>query len=521
MTGVVRRAAQGQDNKARRVVGIRKGFQDGYPTMKDNRLVYVTIILAVVALAPLMAVNSELWDTVIAEMALITGDHSLIRDWLLRQGWYMKYYTYVVVELLGSLTGLPPKTFINAATVLSILGIARETFKLLIGRFGLTQEAAWLGSCVVIAFPVWHTLVSSAVFINIFCLWLFMIGVGLWGRNKLLALVFLIPSFQLFSLFAFAVGFIVSDFILTVEKENYKRKTWIGFLLSLCLVIAFAALSAVINVHGKDGSYNTFNLERVQSFVGFAILAMVTLALTYFMRRGIHDPRERQRFVRHMLSFLALSFFAGLAYWAVGRPLRFFNFGSFTARHTYLTCIPFAVLVAVIGQYLSSRMSRKVFIGMIAVFLTALVVILHQGYSHKVAAVIFKDMLSESFSKIEAPPSGYVVIEVRGAKPPRHVHEYEINMCLFKAYGRSAWMANGFWNRNMDLGPEAMKGFYDMSSEDRRKLLCSDVTGNAYTRYAFTLTGYHQEGRFWYWWYHLISDYSAFNPQLRKLAAAE
>jgi hypothetical protein len=485
--------------------------------MKDRNYFYVTVALAVVALAPLLAVNNEMWDTILAEMASITHDHTLIKDWLVGLGWYMKYYTYVVADFMHAITGIPPKVFINVATVLSILGITREVYRLLVSRYGMQTQAACLGSWAVLLFPVWHTLTSSAMFVNIFCLWLFMIAMRLWHRNKLLALVFLVPSFQLFSLFAFAVGFIASDFILTVGKDNYKTKIWQGFCLCLCLVIAFAALTTVVNVHGEQGTYNSFNLDRLKSFINFGVLAVVTLLLTFVMKRTIHDEEEAQRFVRHMLSFLALAFFAGLAYWAVGRPLRYFGFGSYTGRHTYLTCIPFGVLVAVIAQYASTRLSKRVFGFVAGFFIVALVVVLHQGYSHKVAAVVFRDMLTESFAKIEEPPSGYVVIDVKGAKPPRHVHEYAINMCLYKAYGRSAWMANGFWNRSMDTRPEAMRAFYDLSPEDRKRLLCTQVTGDAYTKYTFTLTDYHQEGRVWYWLYHLFSDYSAFNPRLEKV----
>ncbi|MGL1862011.1 MAG: hypothetical protein OCC46_05745 [Pseudodesulfovibrio sp.] len=483
--------------------------------MTERTYKIITTIIAVISLTPLMLVNSEMWDMTLAEMAYTIGDFSLIRNWLMDFGYHLKYYTYIVTDNLNNLTGIPHKFFTNTLSVISVLGIAREIFRLLIDRYSFNREIAYLGAWSVIAFPVWHTLISGAVFINIFCFWLFMISVRLWRSNKPLAVLFFIPSMQLFSVFAMSVGFIASDFILTVNRGNYKKKTITAFFFSLALLVGFEALMTLVNVHGTGGkSYNSFNLDRLRSFINYGIMAVTFLIITFGIQRTITNKEESNRLLRYMLSFLTLAFFAGLAYWAVGRPLRFFAFGSFTARHTYLTCIPFAVLIAIIADYLSRRVSQKVLAGIAGFFMVALIVLLHQGYSHKVAATVFKDMLTESFAKSEEPPSGYVAIEVIGAKPPRHVHDYSINMCLFKAYGKSAWMANGFWRRDMDLRKESLEKLYTLDPEKRRHRLSLNVTGDAYTKYAFHLTDYHQEGRFWYWIYHLMGYYDVFKPRL-------
>ena len=49
-----------------------------------------------------------------------------------------------------------------------------------------------------------------------------------------------------------------------------------------------------------------------------------------------------------------------------------------------------------------------------------------------------------------------------------------------------------------------------------------DVTGEAYTKYTFTLTDFHQEGRFWYCGIcNLAHDYVMFKPELKKVRALE
>ena len=484
--------------------------------MTDRSYKVCTAIIAIATLTPLMLVHSEMWDMILAEMAYKTGDFSLIRDWLIEQGWYMKYYTYVVTDTLNAWTGLPHKFFTNSVTVISILGISREMFRLLTDTYEFDKKVAYVGAWSILAFPVWHTLISSAVFINILCLWLFMIAIRLWRTNKILALIFLIPSLQLFSLFAFAVGFIVSDFLLTADGNNFKKKISTSVLLSFALLVAYIILMSFINIHGTTGkNYNSFNLDRIKSFINYGIMTVVILLSTYGLTKTIDNKTESERLIRHVLSFLALAFFAGLAYWAVGRPMRFFAFGSFTARHTYLTCIPFALLISIIAEYMFKRINHKAYWGIVSFTILALIVLLHQGYSHKIAAVIFKDMATHAFAKTEAPPSGYVAIFPQGYKPPRHVHGYAMNVCLYKAYGRSAWMTNGYWLRDSDLSRSSLEQQYQGgSSESARHQLALDVTGDTYTKYTFTLSDYHQEGRFWYWIYHILGYYNTFKPKL-------
>lgn len=482
-------------------------------SMTERTYKILTAVIAVFSLTPLMLVHSEMWDMTLVEMAWSINDFTLIKDWLTRLGYYLKYYVYPVTHFLNQLTGIPHKFFTNALSVASVLGIAYEMFLILTRQYHFDRKVAYFGAWTIIAFPVWHTLISSAVFINILCIWTFLLGLRLWKKNKIIAAILIIPSFQLYSLFAFAVGLLVSDFMLTANRENYKRKAVTVFLGSLGLLICYVGLTSIINVHGEVG-YNTIRLENILMLDSYAIMAVACLLITFFIQRKIEDAKEAEQFVRHMLSFLTLALFACLAYWAVGRGMRFFSFGSFTSRHTFLTCIPFAVLMSMIAQYLQKRIRPKAYLGFISFVMLALIVVLHQGHSHKIAATVFKDMLIKSFKKIDAPPSGYVGIVVEGAKPPRHVHNYSINMCLYKAYGKSEWKANGFWRRSMKINRKSLEKLYDMTPERLRHALVLNGTGDAYTKYVFHLTDYHQEGRFWYWIYHLLDNYDAFKPRL-------
>jgi hypothetical protein len=483
----------------------------------NKKPVLITAGLAVVCLVPLLLSNVEMWDAAHAEMAILRHDFSMIERMASKNGWYWAYYSYILFDYLAQLTGIPYKVFSNVLTVVSVLGIAKETYWFAHNRFGLEREYAFIGAWAVLAFPIWHILVSTAVFVNIICFWVFMVGLRYWYSNKMVSLVCIGFSLQLFSLFSFAIGFAACEFLLTVSRGSFLRKGGQVFAVSLVLLLGFIGLTSLINVHGSTGTYNTITLDSLQYFSLFFIYAVVFIGLAFLLKTTIADPEEAQRFFRQMLAIVALFFFAVLPYLAVGRPLRYFAFGSFTARHTMLTCIPIALFLAVLVKYVARKFGEKIAMYVSAFVLVALVVLLHQGFSHKVAALVFKDMVTQTFQQTEAPPSGYVAIEAKGFTPPRHVHNYAINLCLYKAYGKGAWMANGYWRRGMDLGPESLKELYAETNRD----MCVDVTGDSYTKYVLTLDGYHQEGRFWYWWYYLTSDYSAFKPRLEKVASIQ
>lgn len=477
-----------------------------------NRFKWISIIVGVISLSPLLFNTSFMWDGIFGEIAFYTQDTFFIKPFLTTQ--FIKYYVSLALNELSLVTGVNPKTYVNLITVISVCGMAYETFKLLKKQFHFEESVSYYGAWIVLAFPVWHSLASGITFLSILCVWFFMIAVNMWRDRPLLALLFFIPSLQFFSLFSFAVGFAGVYFLLTVEKGNIRQPFLKSFLFCFVLLASFIVIYKYGNIH-HGGDYNTFNADRLDAFAYFGVFLVITLGATFVTQRYITDQDERTFFIRCMLAFITLAFFAGLPYWAVGRPLRFFSFGSFTSRFTYLTCIPFALLLATIGHFFARRFKPKTITLIAAFILTALLVLQHQGHSHKAAAVLFKDMLTYALQHVEEPPSGYVAVNAVDYQAPRHVQQHAINMCFYQAFGKAAWMANGFWRQRGRIWDKAsLQEIYDLPKDKLKFIIANDVTGDAFTHYRFHLDGYHQEGRFWYWWYYLTSDYNAFNPRL-------
>lgn len=474
----------------------------------------LSVLIAVVALTPILVAVGYMFDSEGHAMYFFTQDTDYL-DVIMAHGWYTMYSLFWLVNEISILTGVEPKLFFNFLAVISILGIAKETYVYLQERFELSKRSACIGAWFVLAFPVWHVAIASFFVSHLICLWLFMLAVNWRKRNIVLSVLFLFSSINLFSLFPFAIGFACVEFLMDANRENYKRQAAQVIAFSLAMVVLYLILTSIVSVSGYSGKYNAISF-RFQSLLHYCILSAI-LGVVWLLVSRVSERGESERLLRVLLSFLALSFFAAFAYWAVDRPLRYLTFGSFTSRHTILTCIPFALLCGVVAEELFKRWGERITHSIAAFIMTAAIVLLYQGYDHKVAALMFKDMLTNSLKQTEAPESGYVSIEPVGYQAPRHVHNYSINMCFYKAYGRMAWMANGFWaRRGFVYDKTTLEKLYDMPEVELKLHLAHEVTGDAFTKYSFKLDDYHQEGRLWYWYYYLVNDYSSFKPQLVK-----
>ena len=481
--------------------------------MNDSRKYWYTGTAAIFALSliPLLIPRVDTWDFAITEMGFLRHDYDYFETF--RICFHVRYLILVVLEKL-SLLGISPKVVMNVLSVFCLAGISRQVFVFFRERYHFSWETSLVGAWAILAFPVWHTVISGAVFSYILFFFFFMYAVNLWRRKRYLpAGILFVISLNLYSLFAFAVGFAVSGFILDADKDNYKKKALQVFLFSALLLAGYILLNALVNIHELGGEYNRINLERFDSFAWYFLATPLVLAFACFIRKKFPEDDFKKTFIRYTLSLLTLGLFSVFAYWAVGHNMRFFNFGSYTSRHTYLTCIPFALLVALGREVVIRLWSKKAANAIVGVLMVALIVLLHQGYSHKAAALIYRDVIAQEIAKQSEPPSGYVAIVLVNKEAPRHIHYAGLARALHKAFGKTAWMLNDPWQRSITPTPENMKKLYE-KSRGRKESLSDQVTGDAYTRYELHLDGYHQEGRFWYWWYYLTENYSAFSPRL-------
>ncbi|MEF2230693.1 MAG: hypothetical protein V3571_07180 [Pseudodesulfovibrio sp.] len=463
------------------------------------------------SLFPLLLPLVDSWDFAVVELGFFRHDDSYFE--VFRQCFHVRFLILVLLEKLYQL-GISPKMVMNVVAVLCIMGMARNVFFFLRERYGFSWEASLLGAWGILAFPVWHTQISGSVFSYVLFFYLFTAAVIQWWRSHYArAAILLVISLNYYSLFAFAVGLAVSEFVLTVERNNFRRKAVQTFLFSAILLTGYILLDTFVNIHELSGTYNTLNASMAGSFVGYALGAALVFAVARFTLGKLPEEEFKRRFMRNVLSLLVLGFFAVMAYWAVGLPMRYFSFGSYGSRHTYLTCIPFALLLALVWEVLVRLWTPKAATLVAGGLVLILVILQHQGYSHKVAALAYREIIAQEIAKQGEPDSGYVVIQLVDGQAPRHVHAYELARSLYTAFGKTAWMLNDPWRRSHIPTPENMRELY-AATKGTKGTLSDQVSGDAYTRFNLYLDGYHQEGRVWYWWYYLTGNYEAFQPRL-------
>jgi len=473
--------------------------------------------LALVVVAPLLMTVDSMWDNDTFAMYYHTGDRSYF-SWIIEHGWYIPRLVYDYLGRLYHHTGIYPRIIMAFMSAIAVLGLTRESYVFLRERFEYSQTSALFGAAGVMAYPVWHILLASHLSITTLVFWFFMVAVNQRAKRPLLALSALFISFQLFSVFSFAIGILATDFLMTTTRSTYRRKIRDSIVYCALFLAGYIALTHLINVNGIDHNYNVIkpSITAIVLLKGITA-ALLATGLIYLLHGRSFQSAEAQRDIRIILSFVALAFFAGFAYWAVGRPTRFFSFGSFGGRHTILMCIPFSVLLAFCAEKITARFSLKALHLFAALILTTLVVLLYQGYNHKAAALLFKDMLEYSFKQINEPKNGYVSIVEDGYKAPRHVHLHSINFVMYKAFGKSNWMANGFWaRRGHEYSLEDLKQKYPPGC-NKKKMLAGGAHQENFTKFKFSLKNYHQEGRSWYWYNYLFKNYDTFKPKLTQI----
>ena len=253
--------------------------------------------------------------------------------------------------------------------------------------FGLEREYAYIVFWSAMAFPIWHVLVSTAVFINIVCMWFLMLSVRYWYTNKLISLVFFFTSSTTFFLFfSLAIGFVACDYFLSVRRDNWLRKS--GTMLRF--FFGYFSWICCHDIHrerewANRGNYNIITIDNLLEYVPDLMAYCLAVAGGgYALSFRISDSGERERLIRIALGISVLLFFAIFPYSAVGQAHAVFCVRQLHGppHHAFGHSPGHAA-----GRLGSLRpplgFRKKIAVFLACLVLVAQVVILHQGYSHK------------------------------------------------------------------------------------------------------------------------------------------
>lgn len=485
----------------------------------ERTLKYLIGVAGIFCLLPILACYQDIWDGVHVYEAFRLQDMDILKKWFLESRWTLQYYLYLLLGLLQDWTGISYKIFANILAAASVVGVCAEVRRLLREELGIAEEYALLAVLVILVFPPWATLMSSVLAFHISCVWAFLLAVRFRAIHPVLAIPLFVYSLSLNSIFSFTVGYAVFCWIMMVDRACFKRATGRVFAFSFILLTAFVLYRHFFPPYGVYAGYNHFT-PRISAFLNYFGIAVGTLGISYFLFGKKLDAEARVLLFRQVVACLALLFFAGLAYWAVGKPVKVEGTNSFTPRHAYLTAIPMAMLLATMMQYGVQRLGRKIPYGIIGAVLLLSFFYQFAAYQQKYAQLYYENALIATLKTTPPPAPGFVYISSERKETPKYLRDIAAasNWHFLEAYGKKFWGAAFCTDgHNCDL-PSSYRNGTLKYAVDRELVSVSDLR---VTRMNYSVENFDPFGNPLYYGYYFLKDYERLHPQLELVSVSK
>jgi hypothetical protein len=433
-------------------------------------LVWVPFIFLSITLVNLALVNQDIWDGVIFAYGYEVGD---LRGWernMDESGWEsagpLIFLSVFIGELLGGNYFLGYK--IIAGLALSFL--TYEVFRSLATVLNLNHPWPALGSALAISSGVWTASAGSAMIWHVVALPLVFVSIR-WIYTpsnpilNFLGFIFLVPSFSLNSVVAFAPA-LAAIYEWSKKSEGSQMsfisaKAWKLYAVGT-LGVLYALYQTFFNPKfGRYGDYNSVEASLsgmqtilvVQAIFWFAsfsapVLGIILMFLT--LEKADNKPGKKGLLLlikdRAVLSSLILLAASAAPYIAVGKAPVFYEVWDWQGRHGFLFAVALAALAAsALAQISTSAGSVLRSAARIAIGATALLSLLIQtaGFQWKIDRNEFDQSLTRAMSSVmPVVPEGYVVIETVGGPIPAHSvgYQYDLQYLIFKATHEARWL---------------------------------------------------------------------------------
>ena len=275
---------------------------------------------------------TDIWDGQDHYMAIRTGNLESMKTLFYKTRWVAQYYSYIIPAWIDYNLGIPYKIFLNITSVVSVVGICVEVFRIAKSKLGMSPNYAQFAVVILLVYPPFATLMTSILASHIICVWFFLLSVRFAERSLLLAFPFFAVSLTVNSIFAFAVGYMTFSEILKMDATNWKQSLIKLIAFSLPLTIIFYLYKTAFPPLGRFATYNSFDL-RTLSFVRYLLVAAASIGLSYYFLARDLNKEEKLTFLRKITACFVLFLFACLAYWYVDKPIKILGTNSFTPRH--------------------------------------------------------------------------------------------------------------------------------------------------------------------------------------------
>lgn len=473
------------------------------PAMRvEKRLQVLIVVAAAFCFVPLLFFMQDIWDGKHIGYALRTGDDDWLWHLLIPTRWTLQYYLFLGIEFIQNTFGIYYKVVTNVLSCLSLAGICVEIARIMDEELGLEREYRLLAVLAFLVLPPWATLMASMLFFHISCVWAFLLAVR-WRRSAPVpAVLLLVYSLALNSVFAFAVGYALFLAILTVDQGNWRKVGLRTFLFSAVLLAAFVLYRHFFPPFGSVVGYNSFNL-RVSALYNYAGLFAILLGGAWLLMRGTDADRLRE--LRIVAACCALVFFAGFAYTYVGKPIKLEGTNSFTPRQTFLVAVPTAMLMGVMVRLCARRMGRRVAYGLAGAVLLLSFCYQFSAFQQKYAQLYFENAVAELFRAKEPPRPGIVIFETDRDQVPKYLRDFSsvADYIPFEAYGEKQWLTWVCGEQDCRVKEKRLQGWKRLLV-DQRGLSPDDLY---LTRIRLDLNGFDPFGNPMVYYYYITDDF--------------
>ena len=210
--------------------------------------------------------NYDFWDGRIISHAFFIDDLSGVDFWFSSSGWYIQLYLIKFVYFLQSHLPLSGIFFIKIISFFSLVSLVNESMKIGSKIYQFSETESRFFGIGIAVFPAWSTLLSSVLFIYIFCTWLVFIGVRLIMKSKsilkiIIGFLLVTISFQLNSNFLFSIGLGLSFYLISI-RLNQKVKNLekdLRFRLFGIIIFSFSSYGILRLLFSPYGLYEDYN----------------------------------------------------------------------------------------------------------------------------------------------------------------------------------------------------------------------------------------------------------------------
>lgn len=411
--------------------------------------------------------NYDFWDGRIISHAFEKGDLTGVDFWFSSSGWHLQLVLIKLAYYIQSNYNISGVFFLKLISFFSLIALVNESKNIGQKIYQFSESESRLFGMIVAVFPAWSTLLSTVLFIYIFCTWLVFFGVRLIMNSKSIlkrniGFVLTFLSFQLNSNFLFSIGLGFSFYLISLglNINSLKLEKKSRFRLFGIIILSFSSYAIYRLFFISYGLYEEYNqistlslfksifLSEKFGFVSFPIfifLSIIFPLLIYrnnFLLRNFKINNQKIIFSPLTHGFILL-IFSSLPYLLVGKSTNIFAISDWSQRHSFLLAIPFSLMLMGVWQLINDLSSRSLKNKKILIMPTILILfcLLLSGFFLKLSRASYEAGIINTLSSQNIPPPGILTIETNHRMNPE-MRFYEVNWLLFQAFKKEFWYSN-------------------------------------------------------------------------------